>query len=78
MDTEVTHALYSLRTALACILATLPPEQRRQIASRMAQHLVLIEESAGMGMEGAPALLAVMEETFLSLNRAAALQPTFF
>ena len=74
---EITHTLYSLRVAIACILGTLPADQKREVAAKMAQHLVLIEESRDVGMAGAGPLLKVMEETFQSMHLAGQIPPSF-
>jgi hypothetical protein len=74
---EITHTLYSLRVAIACILGTLPAGQKREVAAKLAQHLILIEESRDVGMDGASALLKVMDETFQAMHLAGQVPPSF-
>jgi hypothetical protein len=74
---EITHTLYSLRVAIACIYGALPADQKREVAAKLAQHLVLIEESRDVGMDGADVLLKVMDETFQSIQLASKIPPSF-
>ena len=74
---EILHTQYALRVALSCILGSMTKEQKREVASKMAQHLVVIEESRDVGMDGAQQLLTTMEEVFQSIHMASQIQPTF-